>query len=291
MISKEILKKVRHIQIYTRHIVNDFMAGRYESVFKGRGIEFHEVREYAPGDDVRTIDWNVTARAGRPYIKLFSEERQLTVMLVVDMSSSGNFASVNRFKRELSAELSAVMALSAMNNNDQVGLILHTDRVEKFIPPKKGRHHLLRVIRELLAFEPENKGTDISSALEFLNRVTNRKAIVFMISDFIAAGYDKQLKITSKRHDVVAIEITDPRERDLPRVGMVHLEDAETGRRVFVDTSNKKLRESYRRQFDHRRTSLVKSLATMGVDLISVNTAKPYIQPIIRFFKMRARRR
>jgi len=291
MISKELLKKVRHIQIYTRHIVNDFMSGRYESVFKGRGIEFNEVREYAPGDDVRTIDWNVTARAGHPYIKLFSEERQLTVMLVVDMSSSGNFASVNQLKRELAAELSAVMALSAMNNNDQVGLILHTDRVEKFIPPKKGRHHLLRVIRELLAFEPEHRGTDISSALEFLNRVTTRKAIVFMISDFIASGYDKELKITSKRHDVVAIEISDPRERELPRVGMVHLEDAESGQRVFVDTSNKSLRTRYSQQFDRRRANLVKSLAAMGVDLISVNTAESYIQPIIKFFKMRARRR
>ena len=205
--------------------------------------------------------------------------------------SSNSQIPLGRKRKRWVYWVSAVMALSAMNNNDQVGLILHTDRVERFIPPKKGRHHLLRVIRELLAFEPEHKGTDISSALEFLNRVTNRKAIVFVISDFIASGYDKQLKITSKRHDVVAIEISDPRERELPRVGMVHLEDAETGGRVFVDTSNKRLRDRYRQQFDSRRGSLVKSLASMGVDLISVNTAKAYIQPIIRFFKMRARRR
>ena len=290
MISKEILKKVKHIQIYTRHVVNDFMAGKYESVFKGRGIEFHEVREYSPGDDIRTIDWNVTARTGHPYIKLFSEERELTVMLIVDLSSSGDFASVNRLKRELATELSTVLALSAMTNNDKVGLIVHTDRVEKFIPPKRGKHHLLRVIRDLLAFEPANKGTDIASALEFLNRVTTRKAVVFLISDFITSGYDKQLKVANKRHDVIAIEITDPREQELPRVGMVYLEDAETGERIFVDTGNSNVRKKYRRQFDETREQLHSSLRSMGVDIITVSTAESYIQPIIKFFKMRARR-
>jgi len=290
MISKEILKKVKQIQIHTRHIVNDFMTGKYESVFKGRGIEFHEVREYSPGDDVRTIDWNVTARMGHPYIKLFSEERELTVMLIVDLSSSGDFASTNRLKRELATELSAVLALSAMTSNDKVGLIVHTDRVEKFVPPKRGKHHLLRVIRDLLAFEPVHKGTDIGAALEYLNRVTTRRAVVFLISDFITSGYDKQLKVANKRHDVIAIEITDPREMQLPRVGMVYLEDAETGERIFVDTSNSLVRKKYRRRFDESRKQLHSRLRSMGVDIISVGTGESYIQPIIKFFKIRAGR-
>jgi len=290
MISKEILKKVKHIQIYTRHIVNDFMTGRYESVFKGRGIEFHEVREYSPGDDVRTIDWNVTARTGRPFIKLFSEERELTVLLVVDLSSSGNFASVNQMKRELATELSAVLALSAMNNNDKVGLIVHTDRVEKYVPPKRGKHHLLRVIRDLLAFEPAHKGTNIAVALEFLSKVTTRRAVVFLISDFITSGYEKQLTIANKRHDVIAIEVSDPREKELPKVGMVHLEDAETGESIVVDTGNSRVREEYRKQFEEKHEQLYKSLRSMGIDTISVSTDQPYIQPIIKFFKTRAKR-
>jgi len=222
VIPKELLKQIRRIQIRTSHLVNDVLAGQYESVFKGQGMEFKEVREYQPGDDIRSIDWNVTARTGRPFVKLFTEERELTVMLVVDVSGSGIFGSQEKLKNEMAAELCALLAFSAIKNNDKVGLIMFTGDVEKYVPPKKGRPHVLRVIREVLYYEPVNRGTDLVAALEFLNRVTTRRCVVFLVSDFMAEGYEKVLRVVSKRHDVIAVTITDPREEALP-LSLIHI--------------------------------------------------------------------
>ena len=290
MIPTEILKKVRQIQIHTSKFVNDILAGEYESVFKGRGMEFDEVREYLPGDDVRTIDWNVTARMGHPYVKRFVEERELTVILCVDASSSGNFGTTDRLKKEVAAELCALLAFSAIKNNDKVGLIMFTDQVEKFVPPKKGSKHVLRVIRELLYFEPQAVRTDISKALEYLNKVTSRRAVVFLVSDFIASGYEHDLRLSNKRHDLVAINIIDPRELELPNVGLIELEDAETGERILVDTRGRETRRSYaelcQRELDSRR----QLFRSYGVDSMEINTSKPYYSELIRFFRMRERR-
>ena len=290
MIPTEIIKKVRQIQIHTSKFVNDILAGEYESVFKGRGMEFDEVREYLPGDDVRTIDWNVTARMGHPYVKRFVEERELTVILCVDASSSGNFGTTDRLKKEVAAELCALLAFSAIKNNDKVGLIMFTDQVEKFVPPKKGSKHVLRVIRELLYFEPQAVRTDISKALEYLNKVTPRRAVVFLVSDFIASGYEHDLRLSNKRHDLVAVNIIDPRELELPNVGLIELEDAETGERILVDTRGRETRRSYtelcQRELDSRRQLFRSS----RVDSIEINTGKPYYSELIRFFRMRERR-
>ncbi|OQX88612.1 DUF58 domain-containing protein, partial [candidate division KSB1 bacterium 4484_87] len=247
MIPKEVLKKVKRIEIATRGLVNDVFSGEYHSVFKGRGMEFSEVREYQPGDDIRTIDWNVTARMGHPFVKVFEEERELTVMLLVDVSSSGEFGTFERMKAEIATEICALLAFSAIKNNDKVGLIIFTDQIEKFIPPKKGKSHVLRVIRELLYHKPEGTKTDISSALEYLNRVTRRRSVVFLVSDFISSDYDKALQIANRRHDIVAITVTDPREVEMPNVGFVELEDAETGEIVLVDTSVGSVRQLYQR--------------------------------------------
>lgn len=290
MIPKEILKKVRHIEIRTSRIVNDIFAGEYESVFKGRGMEFDEVREYQPGDEVRSIDWNVTARMGHPYVKRFVEERELTVMLLVDMSSSGKFGSVKWTKGEMAAELSAVLAFAAIKNNDKVGLIIFTDKVEKFIPPKKGSKHVLRVVRELLYFKPEGKGTDITCALEYLNKVSSRRTVTFVVSDFIAAGYEKALSIANKRHDVVALQITDPRETDLPSIGLIELEDEETGEIILVDTSDSGVRSSFRSTVDGERTKREDFFKSIGLDCVTLATDKPYVEPLMRFFRMRERR-
>jgi uncharacterized protein (DUF58 family) len=290
MIPKEILDKVRKIHIYTSHMVNNVFAGEYESVFKGRGMEFDEVREYQPGDEVRTIDWNVTARMGHPYVKRFVEERELTVMLLVDMSASGNFGTCNRTKTELAAELGAVLAFSAIRNKDKVGLILFTDRVEKFIPPRKGTRHVLRVIRELLYFKPEGKATDIACALEYLNKVTIRKTVTFLISDFYAKGYEKALQIANKRHDIINIMIEDPRERQFPSIGIVELEDQETGEKILIDTRDKVLRKEYSVLSEKNKKQIKDIFNQANTDCIELSTGKSYIEPLMRFFKMRERR-
>jgi uncharacterized protein (DUF58 family) len=290
VIPKEILKKVRQIEIRTGRLVNDVFAGQYESIFKGRGMEFHEVREYVPGDDIRSIDWNVTARAGHPYVKKFVEERELTVLLMADMSASGNFGSRNKMKSEIMAEIGALLAFSAIKNNDKVGLLLFTDRAEKFIPPKKGRPHVLRVIRELLYYKPEHKKTDIKSALEYLGKVLKKKAVVFLISDFMDSGYEKMLRILNKRHDIVGISITDPRETDIPDIGLLEFEDAETGEHVILDTSDKFLRDEFVRRRGSFTASRDRAFRSMDLDSIDIYTDKPYIKPLMLFFKARARR-
>jgi len=290
MIPKDILDKVRRIHIYTSHMVNNVFAGEYESVFKGRGMEFDEVREYQPGDEVRSIDWNVTARMGHPYVKRFVEERELTVMLIVDMSASGNFGSVSRTKIELAAELGAVLAFSAIRNKDKVGLILFTDKVEKFIPPRKGVRHVLRVIRELLYFKPEGTATDINCALEYLNKVTIRKTVTFLISDFLTKGYERSLQIANKRHDVIAVMIGDPREKEFPPVGIVELEDSETGENILIDTNDQYVRKEYSVLNMTHQKNVIKKFNEMKVDYISVSTQKSYIEPLMKFFRMRERR-
>ena len=291
MIPKHVLKKVRQIEIRTRHLVNDVFSGEYHSVFKGRGMEFAEVREYEPGDDIRSIDWNVTARMGRPYIKRFTEERELTVILVVDVSASSNFGTFEQMKGEIVAELCAVLAFSAIKNNDRVGLLIFTDQIEKFIPPKKGRTHILRVIRELLYTQPEQPGTDITQALEYLNKVITRRSIVFMVSDFLTSDYMTPLRIANKRHDMVAITITDPREIRLPPVGLIELEDVETGEEVLIDTNDKAWLQAYQKMNIQRREERDREFRLMGVDAVHISTDRPYIDPLIQFFRMRERQR
>lgn len=291
MLPKELLKKVRHIQITTSHMVNDIMAGEYHSVFKGHGMEFDEVREYQPGDDVRSIDWNVTARTGRPYIKKFIEERELTVMLLVDVSGSKDFGTRKQFKNELAAEIAAVLAFSAIKNNDNVGLIMFTDQIEKFIPPKKGKRHVLRVIRELLFFKPTRTGTDIAGALEYLSTISKRKAVSFVISDFFDEGYDRALRVANKRHDIIAITLNDEREQELPNVGIIEFADAETGERMLVDTGNVQVREAYQRLNARRFKERESIFRACDIDEITVSTGTSYMESFIRFFKMREKRK
>ncbi|MHC4307636.1 MAG: DUF58 domain-containing protein [Planctomycetota bacterium] len=290
MIPKEILKKVKQIQIRSSRLVNDVLAGEYVSVFKGRGMEFDEVREYQAGDDIRTIDWNVTARLGHPYIKRYTEERELTIMFLVDLSFSGEFGSMKQFKNEIATEICAVLAFSAVRNNDKVGLILFTDKIEKFVPPKKGKTHVLRVIREVLYFKPENKGTDISIALEYLLKVTKRKTVCFLISDFITEGFERALRIANKRHDMVAVSVTDPRELEIPNVGFVELEDAETGEITLIDTSDRKMMERFNSFNVKTLEERVKLFRGMGVDLVDVRTDSSYVEPIMKFFRAREKR-
>ena len=290
MIPKEILKKVEQIEIQTRGLVNDVFSGEYHSVFKGRGMEFSEVREYQYGDDIRTIDWNVSARIGHPYVKVFEEERELTVMLLIDVSSSGEFGTIEQMKGEIAVEICALLAFSAIKNNDKVGLIIFTDKIEKYVPPKKGKQHVLRVLRELLYFEPEDKKTNISIALEYLSNVVRKRSIVFLISDFISEDFSRALKIVNKKHDVVAVNITDPREKELPDVGFIELEDAENGEIITVDSTDSELRNlyyTYNRKQKEDRDRLFKS---MNVDFIDISTDKSYIEPLIKFFRMRAKR-
>ena len=290
MIPKEILKKVKRIEIQTRGLVNDVFSGEYHSVFKGRGMEFSEVREYQIGDDIRLIDWNVSARMGHPFVKVFEEERELTVMLLVDVSSSADFGTVERMKGEIAIEICALLAFSAIKNNDKVGLIIFTDRIEKFVPPKKGKTHVLRVLRELLYYEPEGKGTDLSLALEYLSRVITRRSVVFLVSDFISDDYQKAMQIANKRHDLVAITITDPREIELPNIGLVELEDAETGEIIMLDTADSTIRQTFTRITSNSREERDKNLRSMNVDSIDIRTDVSYIEPLIKFFRMRARR-
>jgi uncharacterized protein (DUF58 family) len=287
---KEILKKIRRIELRTRRLVNSMFAGQYHSVFKGRGMNFEEVREYAPGDEIRSIDWNVTARMNAPYIKKYTEEREMTVMLLVDVSASGIFGSVELSKRELAAEVASILAFSAINNNDKVGLILFTDRIELFIPPKKGRLHTLRLIREMLYFEPEGRGTDLAGALDYLNLVVSRRSVVFMISDFLAPDFTKALTVSSKRHDLVAMPVIDKGESELPNVGIITLEDAETGEQIDVNTSSKAVRRALREINDDRLADLEYLLRSRRVDIVRLTTTEDYLIPLRNFFEQRERR-
>ena len=290
MIPREILKKIRRIEIRTTRLVNDVFSGEYLSVFKGRGIEFSEVREYLPGDDVRSIDWNVTARTGHPYVKKYEEERELTIMFLVDASASGGFGTVSRLKAELAAELCALLAFSATRNNDRVGLIIFTDRIEKVVPPRKGRTHVLRVVREILFFKPEGRGTDISVALDYLTNVVRRHAVVFLVSDFLTSGYESRLAVANRRYDLIAVEISDPRERELPALGVVELEDPETGERISADTSDRRLMEAFRSEVSRQSEARQKLMRRLGLDSIRVSTDRPYVRPLEEFFRARARR-
>lgn len=290
MISKEVLKKVRKIEISTRGLVNDVFSGQYQSVFKGRGMDFSEVREYQVGDDIRTIDWNVTARTGHPFVKTFQEERELTVMLVVDASASGDFGTAQRVKGEVAVELCALLAFAAIKNNDKVGLIIFTDQVEKYVPPRKGRKHVLRVVRELLYHKPENKGTDIAMALEHLNRVVKRHSVVFLVSDFLATGYERSLRVANRRHDMVAIRVLDRREKEIPPLGIVEFEDSETGERLLLDTSSGGFHKAFIDLTTSRDQQREQTFKSMGVDFVQIPSDRPYDIPLMKFFKERARR-
>lgn len=292
MLPTEIIKQIRRIQIYTNRAVNELFAGEYESTFKGRGMQFDEVREYTPGDDIRTIDWNVTARMGHPFIKCFVEERELTVMLVVDLSASGAFGSSEKLKNELAAELCAVLAFSATKNNDKVGLITFTDRIERFIPPKKGSQHVLRVIRELLQHDiPPHRSTDIPLALDYLAKVTRKKATVFLVSDFYDDNIKQPLSLINKRHDLIAVTLRDRRERTLPSAGLLELADAETGRTMLIDTAAPGFRRRYQNRTEQQQQALFAMFRAVGVDCINITTNKPYMLELVRFFKMREKRR
>lgn len=290
MLPAEVLKQVRQLHIRTRRLVDGIFAGEYHSVFKGLGIEFAEVREYVPGDDVRSIDWNVTARLGEPYVKRYVEERELTVMLLVDLSASGQFGSVDKLKTEVATELCAALALSALQNNDKVGLILFTDRIEKYIPPQKGRNRALRVIREMLSAEPEGRGTDIGKALEYLHAVIRRRSVAFLISDFLADGYEQALRIAHQRHDIIPVRISDRREDELPAVGLVNLQDLETGQQVLVDTSSAAFRQHYRERLEASANDRRQLFRSIGIDTIEMRTDESYIGPLMRFFRRREER-
>jgi uncharacterized protein (DUF58 family) len=290
MLTREQLKAVRKIQIRTSHLVADLFAGQYHTVFKGRGMEFAEVRQYLPGDEVRTIDWNVTARTGVPHVKRFSEERELTVMLLVDSSASTAFGTVRQFKRELAAELAALFAYSAITNNDKVGLVIFSDRIELSLPPRKGNRHVLRVIREILNHVPTGRGTDIPLALDHLNKVVPRRCVTFLLSDFLAEGTRQSLKIASKRHDLIAVVLEDPREEQLPAMGLVALEDPETGEVAVVDTSDAELRREFEQRRRVARAERDRSLRSLDIDAIPVRTGQPYAAALMRFFRARERR-
>ena len=293
MLTSELMQKIRRIEIRTKRLVNDSFAGEYHSVFKGRGMAFDEVRPYQAGDEIRTIDWNVTARTGETHVKRYTEERELTVMLVVDASASENFGSVNRFKRELAAELTAVLSFSATSNNDKVGLLIFTDQIELYIPPRKGRKHILRLIRELLAYEPQNSGTDIKMALDKVNQMLKRRSIVFLVSDFMAdpESYRQAMAITNKRHDLIAVDLNDPLDNQISDVGLLALEDPETGDIVWVDTSDKAWQHAFATKSDAFEGEKTAVFRKAGVDQIDINTDQEYTIPLTRFFQERATRR
>ena len=291
MDEKEILKKIQRIEIFTNRLVNTVFAGEYESVFKGQGITFDEVREYQIGDEIRTIDWNVTARMGQAYIKQYVEERELVMMLVVDMSASTNFGSITETKAEIATEIAALLAFSAIKNNDKVGLICFTDTVEHFVAPRKGKRHVLRVVRDILHFQPKQSGTNIEAALAFVDQVLKPHSVVFLISDFKDTGYEKQLRLSSKRHSLTAITLQDRREVELPDVGLIELEDAESGERVILDTHSEEARQLYteiNQRADAERRQVFRA---NQVDSIHIRTDEPYVKPIIQFFRQRASRR
>ena len=290
MIPREILRKVRRIEITTRGLVDQVFSGEYHSVFKGRGINFAEVREYDYGDDIRTIDWNVTARTGTPHVKIFEEERELTVMLLVDVSASGDFGTRERMKGDLAVEVCSLLAFSAIKNNDKVGLIIFSDRVEKFVPPRKGRRHVLRVLREMLYHEPAGRTTDLGAALEYLSRIIRRRAVVFVVSDFVSKPFEKALGVAGRRHDVVALRVRDRRESELPPIGLVELEDAETGERLVVDTSNRDFRAAFASRGEEARTGQDRTFRRSKVDVVDLSPGRPYLRPLMRFFEERGRR-
>ena len=286
----EILKKIRALEIKTKGLVQTMFAGDYHSVFKGRGMNFEDVREYQPGDEIRAIDWNVTARLGTAFVKKFTEERELTVVLVVDVSASGNFGSVSQSKRELAAEVACVLAFSAIRNNDKVGLLLFSDRVELFIPPKKGRSHTLRIIREILFFEPAGRGTAPALALDYLNNVVTRRAVIFFISDFQTSDFSRELSVSGRRHDFIALHIQDQREEALPNVGIITLEDAETGEQIEINTGDRTTRARFSAQAETRRAELYRTLRRNRIDAISLRTGENYLPALRSFFKQRERR-
>lgn len=290
MIPRELIKKIRRIEIKTRHLVEDLFSGEYHSIFKGRGMEFAEVREYMIGDEIRTIDWNVTARMNRPFVKQFCEERELTVMLMVDASCSEDFGTAGMVKSELAAEISALLAFSAIKNNDRVGLMIFTDKVEKYLPPKKGKEHVIRVIREVLCFKPGRSKTDIGEALTFLSRVQRRKSVVFLLSDFIAPDYEKQLRIVAKKHDITTINLSDRRESELPDIGIVDLEDSETGEIITVDTSDPTVRRAFKNMNIKDVSDRKRRMDGLNVDSVNLRTDVDYVKPLAGFFKQRAKR-
>jgi uncharacterized protein (DUF58 family) len=290
MLPHEVFRQIRRLQIRARRAVEDLVGGEYHSVFKGMGIVFEEVRAYQPGDDIRTIDWNVTARMGHPFIKRFIEERELTVMLVVDGSGSQEFGTLVQQKREVMAELAAVLAFSAINNNDKVGLLAFTDQVERFVPPRKGSRHVLRLIRDILFFQPARRGTSLATALDYLNRILRRRTIVFLLSDFLDQGFERVFKRTARRHDLIAIRVSDPREEALPPVGLVEVEDAETGSRRLLDTGSRRVREAYASLAERRRLALRQLVHATGADLVEVSTDGSHLDALIRFFRVRERR-
>jgi uncharacterized protein (DUF58 family) len=290
MDSAELISKVRKIEIKTRGLSAQVFSGEYHSAFKGRGMAFSEVREYIPGDDIRSIDWNVTARFNHPYVKVFEEERELTVMLLVDVSASGNFGTNRQFKRDLLTELAAVLAFSAIQNNDKAGVILFSDKIELFIPPKKGKTHILRIIRELINTEPAGQGTDISLALRYFNNMIKKRCIAFLISDFIASGYEDALKVAGKKHDLAAIRITDQREAVMPDMGLVRFYDAETGKASLVDTGNAAFRRDYELWYKQTQRQTDELFNRSGIDHVSLTTGHSYVQPLLNLFKRRERR-
>lgn len=285
--TSELLKKVRRIEIKTKGLSNQIFSGEYQTAFKGRGMSFSEVRNYNYGDDVRNIDWNVTARTGDPYIKIFEEEREMTVMLVIDVSPSSYFGTDTQLKNEVLTEIAAVIAFSAINNNDKVGVIFFSDQIEKFIPPKKGKSHILRIIRELINFEPKGAGTNVAIALEYLNNIIKKRSVAFVLSDFFAKEYDTSLRIASRRHDIIGVHLYDSREQELPNVGLVRVLDAETGKKIWLDTSVKKIREQYKNYFQSNFEYLKKTFLKSGADVVSIQTNESYVNALLKFFKKR----
>ncbi len=290
MISRELVKKLKKIEIYTSRLANDQLAGSYHSVFKGRGMAFSEVRQYQHGDDVRFIDWNVSARMNDTYVKVFTEEREMTVMLLVDLSASGRFGSTDKRKIETVAEVAALLAFSAIKNNDRVGLILFTDRIERFVPPKKGRSHVMRVVTEILNASPQGEGTDLGVALDLLGGIGKRRTVAFLISDFIAQGYEKPLRVVSAKHDVIPIQVVDPREDELPDVGFALVEDLETGELVEVDTSNLAVRAEYAREAQRQRANREHLFRRLKLDHVTVGTDRDFVKPLAELFRLRQRR-
>ena len=286
----ELLKKVRKIEIKTKGLSNHIFSGEYHTAFKGKGMAFSEVREYQPGDDVRSIDWNVTARYNNPYVKVFEEEREMTVILLIDVSGSSDFGTQSQLKREVATEISAVLSFSAINNNDKIGVIFFSDKIEKFIPPKKGKSHILRIIRELITFESGSKKTNIEIALKYFNNVIKKRAVCFILSDFIDKEFDKSLKIAKNKHDVIALRIHDEREECLPNVGMIKVKDTESGELRWIDTSDKNIRDEFNKNYYNFEMDLKQTLQSSGVDHIDIKTGKDYIKPLMNFFKHRGRR-
>jgi len=291
MLPKELLKKIRKIEISTRRVVNETLSGQYHSVFKGRGMAFDEVRQYQPGDEIRAIDWNVTARMNDAYVKVFTEERELTVMLVVDLSGSQDFGTREKTKGEQAAELAALVAFSAISNNDRVGLVIFTDQVEKFVPPKKGRKHVLRVISEVLTFKPKRRGTDLRAGLDFLNRIAKRKTVTFLVSDFISDNYERALRVAARKHDLIALSLRDPLERELPALGIALVEDPETGEKLHVDLSDPAVRGAFASEVERRRLERKKLFNKLDMDAIEITAGEEFVKPLVTFFRARAKRR